>query len=295
MAPELCAVVADVLFEGTCSVPPAHPQTRSASEGKVLPSLALRVGENPPAPAAVDFVAVPPLSREGEPVHAGRERERRRREQSAVATRSEPRTQSAAFPRAGAGLEQDLSATGYSDRLPADLRARLPRRGVANYPEAQAVVSWLEGFAAKRPAEVTEVAVVALYQAQAELIRLLLKQSSALAAGGLRVEVDAPAAFRQREFPLVLVSLTRSHGHRAVSFGEEPRHLPLALTRARTRLVVFGDPGTLARRSQWEGVLDHLDEAAAAREGAVVRGLVGYLQGAGRHARAFRFCEGGSA
>jgi hypothetical protein len=105
--------------------------------------------------------------------------------------------------------------------------------------------------------------------------------------------VDGPSAFRQREFPLVLVSLTRSHGHRAVSFGEEPPHLALALTRARTGLVVFGDPGTLARRGQWEGVLDHLDEAAAAREGAVVGALLAYLQGAGRHGRAFRFCEGG--
>jgi hypothetical protein len=40
-------------------------------------------------------------------------------------------------------------------------------------------------------------------------------------------------------------------------------------------------------------VLDHLDEAAAAREGAVVGGLLGYLQGGGRHARTFRLCEGG--
>jgi hypothetical protein len=274
MAPELCEIVSDVLFDGTCGVPP--------------------VAAGAPKAPAVDFVAVPPLSRKGEPVHAGRERDRRRREQTAVATRSEPRTQQATFPRAGAGLEQDLSATGYSDRLPADLRARLPRRGVVNYQEAQAVVRWLEEFAATRPAEAAEVAVVALYQAQAELIRLLIQQSAALAAGGPRVEVDEPAAFRQREFAVVLVSLTRSHGHRAVSFGEEPRQLALTLTRARTRLVVFGDPGTLARRSQWEGVLDHLDEAAAAREGSVIRGLVGYLEGAGRHARAFRFCEGGS-
>jgi hypothetical protein len=47
----------------------------------------------------------------------------------------------------------------------------------------------------------------------------------------------------------------------------------LALTRAADRLLVFGDPGTLSRRAQWGGPLDHLDEAAAARE----RGLVGRL------------------
>jgi hypothetical protein len=87
--------------------------------------------------------------------------------------------------------------------------------------------------------------------------------------------------------------LTRSHSHRAVSYGDDVHHLALALTRSRSRLLVFGDPGTLARRGQWEGVLDHLDEAAAAREGQVIGQLLSYLHGRGRHAAAFRLCEGG--
>jgi superfamily I DNA/RNA helicase len=91
----------------------------------------------------------------------------------------------------------------------------------------------------------------------------------------------------------VLVSLTRSHSHRAVPLGEEPRHLEVALTRARDRLILLGDPGTLLRRSQWDGgPLDHLDEAATRREGRLAARLVGYLQGQGPHARAVRLCEG---
>jgi hypothetical protein len=106
------------------------------------------------------------------------------------------------------------------------------------------------------------------------------------------VKVDVPAAFRQRECLLGLVSLTRSHTHRAVSFGEEPQQLALALSRARARLMLFGDPGTLVRRSQWESTLDHLDEAAAAQERELVCRLVRYLQGQGAHARAFHLREG---
>src|SRR5262249_8433314 len=109
---------------------------------------------------------------------------------------------------------------------------------------------------------------------------------------GLPVVVDAPGGFRQREFDVVLVSLTRSHGHRAVSYGESVAQLALALTRARQRLILFGDVGTLVRRTQWEGVLDHLDEAAAAREGLIVSRLVAYLQGQGRHSSVFRLSEG---
>ncbi len=268
MAPELAEVVSDLLYDGGCRAAPG-----AAGRGGLL-----------------EFVAVPPLGNSEQAGAAGRGRERRPRGQSAVATRAEPRAQPSAFPRAGAGLEVDLAATAHgTDRLPAELRAALPRRGLVNLAEAHAVVRRLEELsAAEGP-----VAVIALYRAQAELIRRLVRESPALAAGGLRVEVDVPGAFRQREFPVVLVSLTRSHNHRAVPLGEEAGHLTLALTRARSRLVVFGDAGTLARRGQWEGALDHLDEAAAAREGLLAERLVRYLQGGGRAGRAFRLREGG--
>src|SRR5262249_10312981 len=133
------------------------------------------------------------------------------------------------------------------------------------------------------------VGVVALYEAQARLIRLLIAaDAESLASAGLDVRVDAPAGFHERECAIALVSLTRSHTHRATSFGESPAALALALTRGRTRLLLFGDPGTLARRAEWNAPLDHLDESASALERGVVARLVQYIQGEGKHAPAFR-------
>src|SRR5262249_19881806 len=122
------------------------------------------------------------------------------------------------------------------------------------------------------------VAIITLYAAQAELINRLLQRVPALLASPVQVEVGTPAAFRQRECFAALVSLTRSHTHRAVPYGEGPRELALALTRATHRVIVFGDPGTLSRRSQWNGPLDHLDESAAERERALAARLVRVLQ-----------------
>jgi superfamily I DNA and/or RNA helicase len=125
------------------------------------------------------------------------------------------------------------------------------------------------------------VAVIALYPAQAELLRLLLARSPAVAAATLAVEVGTPAAFRHRDCLVALVSLTRSHSHRAVPLGDGPQALAEALTRAAGRLVLFGDPATLARRSQWQGALDHLDEHAARAERRLVGQLVESLEGQG--------------
>jgi hypothetical protein len=88
------------------------------------------------------------------------------------------------------------------------------------------------------------------------------------------------------------VSLTRSHSHRAVTFGDDPATLTLALTRAQRRLLLFGDAGTLVRRTQWEQPLEHLDIVASSRERDVVLRLVRYLQGQGSHPQAFQVREG---
>ncbi|HEV3257115.1 MAG TPA: hypothetical protein VG013_09570, partial [Gemmataceae bacterium] len=94
---------------------------------------------------------------------------------------------------------------------------------------------------------------------------------------------------------VAVLSLTRSHAHHAVTFGDSPQVLALALTRASKKLILLGDPGTLVRRCQWEGPLDHLDEASAAHERELIDCLVRYLQGQGLHQRAFHLCEGGGA
>jgi hypothetical protein len=69
----------------------------------------------------------------------------------------------------------------------------------------------------------------------------------------------------------------------------------LALTRARHRLFLVADAGTLQRRSQWEQAVDDLDETAAGLERDLVARLVLYLLGQGRHQAAFRLSEGGGA
>jgi len=43
--------------------------------------------------------------------------------------------------------------------------------------------------------------------------------------------------------------------------------------RSRKKVLFAGDPGTLARRLQWEGPVDHLDAVEAARERAWVAAL----------------------
>ena len=206
--------------------------------------------------------------------------------------------------RGGAGLELSLEDPKHRDRIPSEVRNLLPGRGLVNYLEAQAVVrtlatlattpSFVEGLAALAAAEneVPSVAVLALHPTQAMLIRHLARQAPQLATARFHITVETPSSFLHRDALVVLVSLTRSHTHRAVPFGHGADSLSLALTRARARLLLFGDPGTLVRRTQWEGSLDHQDAAEGARERELIARLLRYLQGQGAHPEVFALREG---
>jgi hypothetical protein len=228
---------------------------------------------------AVELVAVPALGR-GES-RRGDEPEPR---WSGGGTATLPRVRPV---KGGAGLEIDLADPHRLDGLPAELRAGLPAQGVVNLAEARAVVESLEALAGDasfaelcraRPGLAgPHAAVISPFPAQVELLRRLVERSAVLSAGAFRVEAGLPAAFHQREAPVVLLSLTRSHVSRAVPFSDSPRSLLTALTRATDRLVLFGDPGTMARRTQWHGGLDHLDEAAGPVEQALLGRLLACL------------------
>jgi hypothetical protein len=269
MCRDLALFLSELLFEGEYRLP-ARAADGPAVEFVPVPSP--REGVRHPAGAVLSGRrAAPGRGRGGQAVHAAHP----------------PR-------KGGAGLEVDLADPHHRDRLPGEYRAALPNAGMANFLEAQAVVRTLEDLAADPAVRAARpsVGVIALYPGQAALIRRLLQGSRAAALG---VTVDVPAGFRERECDVALVSLTRSHGHRAVSFGDGPQALAVALTRARSRLLVFGDVGTLARRAQWPHPLDHLDEAASARERALAGRLAACAEGQGPHAHLVRLREGSQA
>jgi hypothetical protein len=272
MDPMLATFLSEVLFDGAHRWHPAGP----------LPAEQPAASRAPP----VDFVMVPAAGIENGSGRRPAMNHRSRGNGTRVNFTGPGRA-----TRGGAGLEVDLASPRHLDRLPAEFRAGLPDQGFVNYLEAQAVVRTLEKLAAE-PSRPPDVLVLALYPAQVELIRRLIRRSPLVTAWGDHVSVEFAGAARQRQAAVVLISLTRSHSHRAVSYAKNPQCLVTALTRARQRLILLGDPGTLARRAQWEGPLDHLDEAAADRERQLIVRLLRYLHGQGCHPQVFQLREG---
>lgn len=288
-----------------------RPQRQSPALASWLGDLlddGFRAGSAQLAPC-VEFVTVPSLSDDH---RHGRRHDHGSRSGGGVATLA-PKLKSL---RGGAGVEINLAEPRRHDLLPPELRDVLPTQGLVNYLEAQAVVrlvseilgdptarteilAWQAARAAARqgtnccaprahPDRIPGIAVLSAFPAQVQLIRHLL---STLPTGPIQIEVAHPEQMRHRECAVALVSMTRSHAHRAVPYGESPAQFILGLTRAAQRLILIGDPGTLLRRSQYADSVEHLDETESEQEQQLAGRLVRYLQGHGTQQRAFTIRE----
>jgi superfamily I DNA and/or RNA helicase len=104
------------------------------------------------------------------------------------------------------------------------------------------------------------VAVISPYDAQVQRLRELL--AAHLEAG---LEVDTVDGFQGREKDAVVVSLVRSNEDGEVGFLSDVRRMNVALTRARSKLVVIGDGATVSRHPFYEAFLRHAERTGAWR------------------------------
>ncbi len=105
-----------------------------------------------------------------------------------------------------------------------------------------------------------EIAVISPYDAQVQRLRQLLQDE--VERG---VEVDTVDGFQGREKEAVIVSLVRSNDTGEVGFLADVRRMNVALTRARSKLVVVGDGATVARHPFYERFIRHAQSSGAWR------------------------------
>lgn len=139
----------------------------------------------------------------------------------------------------------DTAGKGWNEERPEDTES------VRNPGEAARVAREVESLRAFGvPAE--EIAVIAPYAAQVQLLRSLLREEA--------LEIDTVDAFQGREKDAVVVSLTRSNEEGDLGFLTDVRRMNVALTRARKRLVVIGDSATIGGHPFYEAFVQSVQE-----------------------------------
>jgi ATP-dependent RNA/DNA helicase IGHMBP2 len=143
------------------------------------------------------------------------------------------------FDTAGSHCEEQAESDGSSRENP----------GEAEFVAGQ-VTELID--AGVRP---TEIAVITPYAAQARLLRELITDTE--------IEIDTVDGFQGREKEAVIISLVRSNAKGELGFLADTRRMNVALTRARRKLIVFGDSATLANHEFYLRLLEYFERQDA--------------------------------
>ncbi|MFT6873387.1 MAG: ATP-dependent RNA/DNA helicase IGHMBP2, partial [Roseivirga sp.] len=101
------------------------------------------------------------------------------------------------------------------------------------------------------------VGIIAPYKAQIELLRDLVMKNPAFDAVRENIVVNTVDAFQGQERDVIYIGLTRSNEQNEIGFLKEYRRMNVAMTRAKTQLVIVGDSATLGRDSFYNSVIDY--------------------------------------
>ncbi len=104
------------------------------------------------------------------------------------------------------------------------------------------------------------VGIIAPYKAQIELLRDLVMKNPAFDAVRENIVVNTVDAFQGQERDVIYIGLTRSNEQNEIGFLKEYRRMNVAMTRAKTQLVIIGDSATLGRDAFYNSVIDYAQQ-----------------------------------
>lgn len=142
---------------------------------------------------------------------------------------------------AGAGWDEELEPQGLSKRNPEEGRLVLSQ-----------VTQLCDAGLSPR-----DIAVIAPYAAQVRWLRQHCEFD--------HLEIDTVDGFQGREKEAVVMCTVRSNSTGEVGFLSDARRMNVALTRARRKLIVIGDSGTLGADEFFQTLLAWFDAVGAYR------------------------------
>ncbi len=126
-----------------------------------------------------------------------------------------------------------------------------------NGAEAELVVQTVESLTeCGVPAD--EIGVITPYLSQVKLIRRMLEKR------GVECEVKSVDGFQGREKEVVVISFVRSNLAKEIGFVKDRRRLNVAMTRAKSKLVLIGDSSTLGANEPFDRLFEWLKKQKSA-------------------------------
>ena len=103
-----------------------------------------------------------------------------------------------------------------------------------------------------------DVGVISPYRAQVQYLRRLIAKSGDLKPFRHLISVNTVDGFQGQERDIIIISLVRANEEGQIGFLRDLRRMNVAITRARMKLIILGDSGTLTRHPFYKRLYNHV-------------------------------------
>lgn len=142
----------------------------------------------------------------------------------------------------------DTAGTGYFESVHRETKSSF------NQEEAKLLVQHLKRYVAQLDAVKAaniSIGIISPYKAQVECIKGVLFDSEISDELKKQITINTVDSFQGQEKDVIYLSLVRSNDEGVIGFLSDERRMNVAITRAKFKLVVFGDSGTIAAKSKF--------------------------------------------
>jgi len=135
--------------------------------------------------------------------------------------------------------------------------------GRINKAEAELTLATLENYFRKIGRERVleehiDVGIISPYRAQVQYMRRMIKKSDFLRPFRHLVSVNTVDGFQGQERDVILISLVRANDEGQIGFLRDLRRMNVAITRARMKLIILGDAGTMTRHPFYKKLYEYV-------------------------------------
>jgi superfamily I DNA and/or RNA helicase len=102
--------------------------------------------------------------------------------------------------------------------------------------------------------------LISPYKAQVQYLRNKIKQSSFLRPYRSLLTVNTVDGFQGQERDVIFISLVRANNEGQIGFLNDLRRMNVAITRARMKLVIFGDAMTMKHHAFYRKLLEYIEK-----------------------------------
>ncbi|MDE5998872.1 MAG: AAA family ATPase, partial [Bacteroidaceae bacterium] len=139
--------------------------------------------------------------------------------------------------------------------------------GRINKAEAELVLTTLRNYIEKIGKERfinerLDVGIISPYKVQTQYLRQQIRKREVFRPFRQVISVNTVDGFQGQERDIILISLVRSNDNGQIGFLSDLRRMNVAMTRARMKLIIFGDKSTLRHHSFYRQLINYVESLA---------------------------------